>query len=277
MMGKLWIMLPLMLPFVLFSQTDSEKRIRIGEVQQNYELFFRGDATEETADKALERALSVLQQEIDIYADTAKGVMVKQSAVPENIGVVEMKRGDRFRAFIYVKKADVVVPVSASPSAEAATVIASASVAAAPAPTIVETPAAAAPVAAAPAPTVTETPAPAPAVAAEPAPATQEAPAVEPQKKESALEEIKRVKTLSELRPLLVRRKESGDVLDYNRFSALTDATMYYVVVFSREGDVIAVLSPGREERVNLKTGREENLSQYKGYGAIAVLLSKNH
>ena len=250
MMGKLWMMLPLLLPFALFSQTDSEKRIRIGEIQQNYELYFRGDATEETPDKALDKALSVLQQEIDIFADTAKGVMVRQGAVPENIGMVEMTRGDRFRAFVYVKKADIVVPVAAEP-----------------APAVVELPAPAPTAAAEPAPAVVEPPAPAPTAAAEPA----------PQKTESVLEEIKRVKTLSELRPLLVRRKENGDVLDYNRYSALTDATMYYVVVFSREGDVIAVLSPGREERVNLNTGMEENLSTYKGYGAIAVLLSKNH
>lgn len=262
MMGKLWIILPLMLPFALFSQTDGEKRMRIGEVQQNFELYFRGDATEETADKALDKALSALQKEIDIYADTAKGRMVVQSAVMENVSMIEMARGDRFRAFIYVKKTDVVVPVSPSPDAVPAAVVAAAATAS----TVAE-----------PAPAVTETPAPAPAVAAEPAPATQEAPVVEPQKKESVLEEIKRVKTLSELRPLLVRRKESGDVLDYNRYSALSEATMYYVVIFSREGDIIAVLSPGREERVNLKSGKEENLSQYKGYGAIAVLLSKNH
>ena len=47
---------------------------------------------------------------------------------------------------------------------------------------------------------------------------------------------------------------------------------MYHVVVFSREGDIVAVLSPGRDERVNLLTGAEERLSKYEGYGAIAVL-----
>ena len=253
-------MLPLMLPFVLFSQTDSEKRIRIGEVQQNYELYFRGDATEESADKALERALSALQQEIDTYAETAKGVVVVLNAVAEKTSVVEMKRGDMFRAFVYVKKEDVVVPADAvsAPAAEG-------------------TPVPAAPAAVEPAPAAVETPVPVAPAAVEPAPAAVETPVSAPQKEESALEEIKRVKTLSELRPLLVRRKENGDVLDYNRYSALTDAAMYYVVVFSREGDVIAVLSPGREERVNLNTGMEESLSKYKGYGAIAVLLSKNH
>ena len=256
-------MLPLILPLVLFSQTDSEKRIRIGEVQQNYDRYFRGDATEESADRALERALSALQREIDTYADTAKGMVVVQSAVADKIGKVEMARGDRFRAFVYVKKEDAVISVEANPS-----LLPTAS------PLSVSTPPAAA---AEPAPAAVETPSSAPPVAAEPAPAAVETPAPAPQKAMTALEEIQSVKTLSELRPLLVRRKEIGDVLDYNRYSALTDAAMYYVVLFSREGDIVAVLSPGREERVNLKTGREENLSQYKGYGAIAVLLSKNH
>ena len=252
-MGKLWTILLLLLPFVTFSQTDSEKRIRIGEIQQNYELYFRGDATEETADKALEQALSILQREIENFVDTAKGVRVLQSAIADKISRVEMTRGDRFRAFVFVKKEDVVVTSAGMPAT----------------PTPVETKAAAPmqtppPVIETPAPVVQEAPSPAPDVVA-------------PKKAENVLEEIKRVQTLSELRPLLVQRKEAGDVLDYNRYSALTDATMYYVVVFSREGDVIAVLSPGREERVNLKTGKEENVSKYKGYGAIAVLLPKKH
>lgn len=91
----------------------------------------------------------------------------------------------------------------------------------------------------------------------------------------NAIEEIKKVKTLSKLRPLLVSLKGDGEVLDYNRYSSLTDGTMYHVVVFSREGDIVAVLSPGRDERVNLLTGAEERLSKYEGYGAIAVLLPK--
>jgi len=244
MKRKLWILLLMMLPFALFSQTDSEKRMRIGEVQQNYELYFRGDATEETAEKAMEKALKALKREIDVYADTAKGVTVSYTAVTEKINKVEMTRGDRFRAFVFVKKEDVVISMEAKPSDL---------------------------------PMASPLQVYAPPAAAETVTAAAETPVPEPQKQENVLEEIKRVKTLSELRPLLVRRKEAGEVLDYNRYSALNDATMYYVVIFSREGNVMALLSPGREQRVNLMTGEEENMSKYKGYGAIAVLLSKNH
>ena len=247
MKGKCWILLVLMLPSVLFSQTDSEKRIRIGEVQQNYELYFRGDATEETPDKALEQALSALMKEIDAFADTARDVWITPNSFTDKIGRVEMARGDRFRAFVFVKKEDVVTSLSAPPAVSE------------------------------PAPTVVETPVSAPPAVSEPAPTEEEAPVSAPKKSVSVIEEIKRVQTLSELRPLLVQRKESGEVLDYNRYSVLSDAAMYYVVVFTREGDIVAVLSPGREERVNLKTGMDEKLSKYKGYGAIAVLLSKNH
>lgn len=239
-------MLSLMLPFVLLAQTDSEKRMRIAEVQQNHERYFRGDATEISAEKAMEKAMSEIRKEVAMYADTAKGANLVFDAIVPLISKVELARGDRFRAFVFVKKEDVVAMTSSSPAqspqAEAAS----------------------------------KSPSPLPQKPVIVADAQKDDTPVDVQMKAgSAIEEIKKVKTLSKLRPLLVSMKNSGAVLDYNRYSSLTDGTMYHVVVFSREGDIIAVLSPGRDVRVNLLTGAEERLSKYEGHGAIAVLLAK--
>ncbi len=239
-------MLLLMLPFVLLSQTDSEKRMRIAEVQQNYELYFRGDATELSAGKAMEKAMSEIRKEVALYADTAKGANIVFDAIVPMISKVEMPRGDRFRAFVFVKREDVAAMASSLPA-----------------------PSPKADFAALPSAPPTKQ------SVKEEKTYTADPPGDMPGRTGNAIEEIKKVKTLSKLRPLLVSLKGDGEVLDYNRYSSLTDGTMYHVVVFSREGDIVAVLSPGRDERVNLLTGAEERLSKYEGYGAIAVLLPK--
>ena len=238
-------MLLLMLPFALLSQTDGEKRLRIAEVQQNHELYFRGDATEVSAEKAMEKAMSEIRKEVVKYADTAKSAIAFDAVVPM-ISKVEMARGDRFRAFVFVKKEDVVAMTSSTPAQSPQAEMASESPMSSPQQPVIV------------------------------ADAQKDDALADAQKKAgNAIEEIKKVKTLSKLRPLLVSMKGDGVVLDYNRYSSLTDGTMYHVVIFTREGDIVAVLSPGRDVRVNLLTGAEERLSKYEGSGAIAVLLSK--
>ena len=48
----------------------------------------------------------------------------------------------------------------------------------------------------------------------------------------------------------------------------------YIMVVFNKEGNVEAVLSEG-ENRINLSSGNPDQLTNYKGRGAIGVKVNK--
>ena len=94
------VLLLLFLPFVSWAQLDSAGRAQIREVQQNYGLYFRGDATASTAAKAMERAERALWQEVEQYADTAKATVVNTSAVTDKMQKVTVARGDQFRIIV---------------------------------------------------------------------------------------------------------------------------------------------------------------------------------
>ncbi len=225
------VLLLLFLPFVSWAQLDSAGRAQIREVQQNYGLYFRGDATASTAAKAMERAERALWQEVEQYADTAKATVVNTSAVTDKMQKVTVARGDQFRAFAYVRRSDVIA--SSTDKLEK-----------------------------------TYTP-----------PQVQTSPkltAGTPSSAEGLIGQLKRIGTLSELQAFLVKKKEEGAVLNYNRYTALEDASAYYLVVYALDRKIMAVLSPGREERLNIGTGRPDSMENYKGCGAIAVLLSKS-
>lgn len=95
--------------------------------------------------------------------------------------------------------------------------------------------------------------------------------------KHSTLDQLKRLRTLSELLPFLVQQRTKGAVLDYNRYSALHDASGYHVVIYSRDRQIVALLSPGHSHRINLKTNDTDSIDRYEGCFAIAILLSPDH
>lgn len=231
-MKRLYILVILLcvgFPRSLWAQSES-LRAQISEVQMNYGLYFRGDVTDAVAPRAMERAVQALWREVDQYSDTTNKTVVSSAAVTDKMKKVVVARGDQFRAFVYVKKADVIVPASENVLAQV--------------------------------PSRPEK------VTAAPEPSGQ---------KDGFIEQLNQIGTLSELQPFLVQKKEEGVVLNYNRYAALEDASPYYIVIYSLDRTIVAILSPGREERINLKTNRPDSLDNYKGYGAIAVLLSRNH
>lgn len=62
--------------------------------------------------------------------------------------------------------------------------------------------------------------------------------------------------------------KVQGEILDYNRYGQLQEPEQYYLAIYNKEGQVVAVLSPG-EERQNVKTGKVDSVANYSGCGAI--------
>lgn len=62
--------------------------------------------------------------------------------------------------------------------------------------------------------------------------------------------------------------KAQGKIKNYDRYASLDNPDNYYLVIYNREGKVVAVLTPGAERR-NVKTNQVDGVKNYSGCGAI--------
>ena len=77
------------------------------------------------------------------------------------------------------------------------------------------------------------------------------------------------LKTYDELAKAVQTGKGNGSITNYARYSKeQAGAEEYYFAVYDRSGNVVALLSPGTT-RVNVMTGENDSLDNYKGCGAI--------
>lgn len=78
------------------------------------------------------------------------------------------------------------------------------------------------------------------------------------------------VENTEQLSTLLKQLKTEDKIIDFNKYNSLNNPNEYVVFVFSKEGKICAVLSQG-PERINLKTKQPDQVTNYKGNGAIGV------
>lgn len=77
----------------------------------------------------------------------------------------------------------------------------------------------------------------------------------------------------SELVETMTRLKNSGMITHYARYASLTKPEMYYLAIYDRRGTILSVLTNGNP-RLNVETGKEDGVLNYKGCGAIGFMLS---
>ena len=78
------------------------------------------------------------------------------------------------------------------------------------------------------------------------------------------------VENTVQLSMLLKQLKTEGKIIEFNKYNSLNNPNEYVVFVFSKEAKICAVLSQG-PERINLKTKQPDQVTNYKGNGAIGV------
>ena len=64
--------------------------------------------------------------------------------------------------------------------------------------------------------------------------------------------------------------KAEGKIEDYCRYASLDDPDECYLIIYNREGKVVAILTPG-PERLNVKTNQPDGVANYSGCGAIGI------
>ena len=222
----------------LFAQKSVAEQIN--DIKRSRSYLY-GEATMKTQEEAKETALELLELEVERYASekkklkNAENVVIRE--IKNNVESLDMKRGTMFRVFLYVKKSDV-IPINDADNT--ITIDREENVQEQPQ---LEVSGDAQPV------TVTTTPSLSP--------------------KEEALQRIASLIQFSEARDCFVDLKSKGIIKEYGKYSTMKDVNQSYLLIYNREGMIEAVLAPGKDIRKNIKTGKDDSLSNYSGRGAL--------
>lgn len=230
-------------------QAEAQKK-EINMIKKN-QLYLYTEATLPKKNEALATAMERLRDEVQKWIqEKKKNKEVVQDFVLTNIdqiaGKIELPRGNMNRAFVYIKKSDLI------PSRNTQVIELDNSLQA-------DTPA-----------TSEEMPDSSYEVLSISVPAEETEPA------EQASDAIKRLlalKKFDEIQPCLLALKKEGKVTDYKKYAALTKPEDYLLIVYNKQAEIEAVLSDGKE-RFNLRTNAPDGVANYKGRGAIGVKLS---
>lgn len=221
-----------------FAQDDAAKKKEINSIKKSSSYIY-GEATLEDRQAAIDLAKEILYQNINQWVEKQKKFAEANKVVTTNTNYsvedVTLPRGNWYRAFMYVKKSDI-IPVENVQVTEVPEV---------------------------------KTNSGASKVSGNTSPAARTGLGSE------LTQKFLEPANTGQLSAMLKQLKEQGVVLDYNKLSQLKTPEEYVLFVFSREGNVVAVLSAGNE-RINLKTGKTDRLENYKGNGAIGVKVNTN-
>ena len=100
-----------------------------------------------------------------------------------------------------------------------------------------------------------------------------------PKTRNEVLNKILKAKNFFELRTTLKTLIDQKAIISYGKGKTNKQPESCYWVIYDRAGNIKAVLDKGKDNRKNLKTNRNESLSNYegKGYGAIWFQIAENN
>lgn len=215
--------------FPLFADDWAEVKKQINRIKKS-SLYIYAEVTAAEKQEAKDLAEEILYSEINEWAAKQKKLRNSPNLVVNNRKElwesVELPRGNMFRAFLFVKKSDI-IPAE---NAEVITAMPS---------TIEE---------------IKRT-----------VDLTSQLP--------DAVLEIAQCRKYSELAAMITEMKQQGRICDYGRYVSLDRPEDYFLAIYNREGEVVAVLTPG-ERRQNVENGQPDSEKNYAGCGAIGFKLN---
>lgn len=220
----------------IFAQsTVDEKKKEINAIKKNSDYIY-AEATMVDQQAAIDLAKEILYQNVNEWVAKQKKFASASNVITVNTNYsvedMTLPRGNWFRAFMYVKKSDII------PAGNVAVMK-----------------------------VVQKEPEASEAAPAEPA-AKPESP------KDIIKKQLLECENTGQMSTLLKNLKAEGKIADYQKLNTITSPNEYVIAIFSKEGVIRAILSEGAE-RTNLKTGKPDQISNYKGNGAIGIKIKK--
>jgi hypothetical protein len=224
-----------------FAQNIDEQKKKIASIKKSSSYIY-AEVTTTDQQQAIDLATDMLHRNVNEWAAKQKKFAGSNKIITRNtnyaVDQITMPRANMFRAFMYVKKTDI-IPAENVEVRETPTEVATASATKLKAATI--------------------TP-------------------ISDSKRDEVVSELLNVRNTGQLAEQLKKLKNNGKIAEYDNLRGLKEKNKnqseYIMVVFNKEGVVETILSEG-ENRTNLKTGQLDQLANYKGRGAIGVKVNK--
>ena len=238
------IFLTLFLTFSLVSssnaQTAAEVNKSINKVKRDT-MYIYAESTTKDLSEAYSNARAILEMQVGEWVQKqhpSEGIELCIVKAKEHIMQLDTRRGELYRAFVYVKKSDIM------PVADKSEV------------TVFEV-----------APMVESS-------QAEVAPAiivTEEAPKQEKAIIELSPEEkqMKQVKSFYEVEPYINGLKSKGKLQDYGKYATMPKGKDCHLFIYDKQGNISALIRKSGSVQYNLNTLKEDNVQNYKNCGAI--------
>ena len=231
---------------VTFAQSGDNTTKSISKIKRDAQFLY-AEATMKEAGEAVEGAKAILE--------TIVGEWVRKMYPNEDIEVcivkakehcqqLQTQRGDFFRAFVYVKKSDI-MPVS-DKSEVAIFQVQSVS--------------------------DQSTSSPTDSVANDPS--TNNTIDFTLTEEERRMICIRR---FYDIEPYVKGLKSTGKLGGYGKYATLPPGVACYLFVYNREGDIVALIRSDGDVQVNLGTLQQDDIKRYKNCGAIWLLLKTNN
>lgn len=225
---------------MLEADNNDDIKKKLNSIKKN-SLYIYGEATAATEEEAHALAEEILYDEINSWAAKKRKFQKSADFAVNNVkslcNTLSLPRGNMIRSFIYVKKNDIIpvnnLEIISNTKAEGMEE------------SKVERISSSSSTAAA-------------AVAAT------------PMRVPSCIQELIRYTDYFEMVDKLKEMKAAGKVKSHARYANLDNPEVCYLVVYSRAGKVVAILTPGSERR-NVATGKVDAVSNYSGHGALGV------
>lgn len=90
------------------------------------------------------------------------------------------------------------------------------------------------------------------------------------------IDDLLALKTFAEMKQKLAELKKKGKILSYQKYMELDKPEQYYLIVFDKQGKILAILTKG-VQRKNLRTHSYDTISNYKGCGAVGVKIREGY
>ena len=227
---------------------------QINAIKMDFDTYLFAESTSATKEEAFDNAKFLLQIEVENYLKSiGQFDSLSQYVMKAENGVDELQtmRGNRFRAFVFVKKSDIIAITSSQeiislyPTPAHETKAPKANTPTAPAPT--------APAPAAPQPE-------------QPAQQVKETPAIQLSPIE---QEMLTVVRGEDIQTFVKRLKSEGKIAAFGKYSDMPYSIDCLIFVYNRDRAVVAHLRKTGSEMLNLSTMQPDNITNYKGCGAI--------
>ena len=224
------------------AQTAGEVAKNINQVKRDT-MYIYAEATMKDVNEAYNGARAILEMKVGDWVRSQhpdEGIEVCIVKAKEHFVQLETRRGDFYRAFVYVRKSDI-MPVADKSEVtvfEVAPVVQPNQPEASPAIIISED----APVEVAPAPVLELT---------------------------SEEKQMKLVRSFYDVEPFINGLKSKGRLKNYGKYATMPTDEDCHLFVYDKQGNIAALIRKSGSTQYNLNTLKEDNVKNYKNCGAI--------